>query len=200
MIYRLGGQAQRVVDGIREQIRSGTLPIGARLPAHKELAEIYGVAPLTARHALAFLETQGLVLRQQGRGTFVTAKTRAHILIVDDDADIREVLSSAVEERHCAALVGASPEEGLKLLEANPRVSLIISDVRMPNARDGLRFIRHVRQKHPSIPLAALTGFPDDLTPLLGTPECPILILSKPIYPRHMDDLLKIVVGAPNDA
>jgi GntR family transcriptional regulator, arabinose operon transcriptional repressor len=195
LIYRLGTQAQRVVDSIRDQILSGSLPIGAQLPPHKQLAEDFKVAPLTARHALAFLETQGLISRQQGRGTFVMSRHRATVLVVDDDADIRELLTEQIQARHCAAFTASTPAQGLEMLKEHPQISLVISDVRMPNAKDGLRFIKAVRQGYPKLSLAALTGFPEDLTPLLGTADCPILILSKPIFPQHMDDLLRLVVG-----
>jgi DNA-binding transcriptional regulator YhcF (GntR family) len=195
LIYRLGTQAQRVVDSIRDQIISGSLPIGAQLPPHKQLADDFKVAPLTARHALAFLETQGLISRQQGRGTFVMSRHRATVLVVDDDADIRELLTEQIQARHCATFSASAPSDGLELLKNHPQISLVISDVRMPKPQDGLRFIRTVRTNYPKLSLAALTGFPEDLTPLLGTSECPILILSKPIFPQHIDDVLKLVVG-----
>lgn len=56
---------------LREQIRSGVLKPGERLPSEEQLAARYGVSLITARRALADLAAEGLLRRLQGRGTFV---------------------------------------------------------------------------------------------------------------------------------
>lgn len=58
-------------DDIAAEMSSGTLSAGSRLPSAQELAEIYGVARLTARRAIQHLEDQRLVLVRPGKGTFV---------------------------------------------------------------------------------------------------------------------------------
>jgi PAS domain S-box-containing protein len=75
MIYDLGPRAQRVYTALREQITTGAFPPATKLPPHTELAVTFGVAPLTVRHVLSRLEEEGLVSRQQGRGTFVRPQT-----------------------------------------------------------------------------------------------------------------------------
>ncbi len=194
MIYQLGTQAGRVVEDLRTKIRSGALSVGTKLPPHKEIASHFGVAPLTARHALSVLESEGLISREQGRGTFVRSSYRASILIADDDPMIREILRDELRSLDCEVFEAANPTDALALLRKK-QVSLVISDVRMPNKNDGIGFIREVRQTMPQLPIAALTGFPEDLTPLLGTAECPVLILSKPIIAKHLEDLLSLVLN-----
>jgi len=61
----------QVADDIAEQIKAGTLAPGAMLPAERDLAEIYGVAYLTARRAVRELRDRGLVVTLPARGTFV---------------------------------------------------------------------------------------------------------------------------------
>ena len=56
---------------LREKIRSGELPPRAKLPTLVELTDIYDVAPMTARRAIAVLVSEGLVVTYPGRGTFV---------------------------------------------------------------------------------------------------------------------------------
>lgn len=58
----------RVEVMLAERIRSGAYPDGA-LPAERALALEFGVARVTIRHALRRLEDQGLVVRQERRGT-----------------------------------------------------------------------------------------------------------------------------------
>lgn len=54
-----------------EQIEAGQLKPGDRVPSERELTERYGVSRMTARQALVELETQGCLVRAQGKGTFV---------------------------------------------------------------------------------------------------------------------------------
>ncbi len=62
---------RQVADDLTTDIRSGDLPAGARLPSEMDLAEIYGVARVTIRRAMADLRKDGLVDVVHGRGTFV---------------------------------------------------------------------------------------------------------------------------------
>ncbi|WP_173264990.1 GntR family transcriptional regulator [Streptomyces pacificus] len=64
----------QVVHHIAEQIRNGRLPVGARLPAERDLSEQYGVAINTIRRAVRELRDQGLVITVPIKGTFVRAE------------------------------------------------------------------------------------------------------------------------------
>lgn len=62
----------QISRALEAKIRSGELPPGARVPGEKELAQEYGVSPITARAAMRVLLDQNLIVRYTGRGTFVT--------------------------------------------------------------------------------------------------------------------------------
>jgi DNA-binding GntR family transcriptional regulator len=63
---------QRIVQDVRQKIRSGLFTAGAKLPSTRELAETYAVAPGTVQRALTELRTAGLIYSHQGLGSFVT--------------------------------------------------------------------------------------------------------------------------------
>ena len=61
----------QVEQSIRAAIDGGTWRAGARLPGEDQLTDLLGVSRITVRHALANLETAGILRREHGRGTFV---------------------------------------------------------------------------------------------------------------------------------
>ncbi|WP_248927917.1 GntR family transcriptional regulator [Paenibacillus hamazuiensis] len=56
---------------IQEDINRGTYKAGQQLPPESELCETYGVSRITARRAISDLVEEGVLHRQQGKGTFV---------------------------------------------------------------------------------------------------------------------------------
>ena len=62
-----------VADRLRDQILSGRLEAGSRLPSEREVALALGVNRLTLRAALARLEALGLVVTRHGAGTLVAS-------------------------------------------------------------------------------------------------------------------------------
>ncbi|MEV7775121.1 PLP-dependent aminotransferase family protein [Kitasatospora sp. NPDC086791] len=64
-----------IVDEYATAIRSGALPAGTRLPTHRTLARERRVALATATRAYAELAAAGLVVGEQGRGTFVRVRS-----------------------------------------------------------------------------------------------------------------------------
>lgn len=59
---------------LRGRLQGGDWAPGDRLPTIAELGQTYGVAAVTVRQAIAILEEEGVLRRQQGLGTFVTEK------------------------------------------------------------------------------------------------------------------------------
>ncbi|KAA0972067.1 FadR family transcriptional regulator [Aureimonas fodinaquatilis] len=60
-----------VVAALEEQILSGNLPIGEKLPSESELSRDFGVSTRSVREAMQILETKGLVRRRHGERTTV---------------------------------------------------------------------------------------------------------------------------------
>ncbi len=67
--------ADRILDDLRNQIASGELPRGTRLPSERELALRYGVSGATIREAISGLTALGFVDVRHGSGAYVTAET-----------------------------------------------------------------------------------------------------------------------------
>ena len=66
-------------------------PAGQRLPSEPELAKQLGVSRATLREAMRAFETQGLIRRRQGSGTFVVGKMRG---LLDNGLEVLESLET----------------------------------------------------------------------------------------------------------
>ena len=64
---------QRIQSSIRKRIDAGQLRPGDPVSSERDLAKLHEVSLMTARHALATLEREGIVERRRGVGTFVSA-------------------------------------------------------------------------------------------------------------------------------
>jgi len=61
----------QIADNLLDQIESGELAPGTRLPPERTLSELFDVNRLTLRRALGILESQGLIIRKHGKGNFI---------------------------------------------------------------------------------------------------------------------------------
>ena len=68
-----------LVNWFEEQVRSGALRAGDRLPPERKLGERFGISRTAVREALRALAARGLVESHVGRGTFVRLPAIEHI-------------------------------------------------------------------------------------------------------------------------
>lgn len=61
----------QLVSIVKRNITAGTLSPGELLPSEAELCKTFNISRSTVRQAIGSLEAEGLVVRKQGRGTFV---------------------------------------------------------------------------------------------------------------------------------
>ncbi|MFI1586140.1 GntR family transcriptional regulator [Embleya sp. NPDC020630] len=92
---------QRIVQDVREKIRTKQLGTGDKLPSTRELSREYGVASGTVQRALSELRAARLIYSHQGRGSFVS--TNALALETDQDPTARAIAELREEMAALAA-------------------------------------------------------------------------------------------------
>ena len=112
------------------------------------------------------------------------------VLLVDDEADAREVMGCALEACGATVLAAASGEEALDLLiERREHVDVLLSDLAMPGM-DGHELIRRVRRQPDasaaSLPAAAVTAFADAREQQRALDDGFQMHMAKPLVPEAL--------------
>lgn len=82
-----------------------------------------------------------------------------HIVLIDDEKDIRDVISISLKDSGYQVEVAPDGQAGLALcLETNPQI--VITDIRMPGV-DGLKVLKTLKQTDPDVEVIVVTAFAD---------------------------------------
>ena len=85
--------------------------------------------------------------------------TRSHtILLVDDEPEICEVVTTALADQHYNVLTAADGYEAVRLL-CEHWVDLLITDVRMPGSVDGFRLAQQAKLMRPNLHVLYISGY-----------------------------------------
>jgi two-component system OmpR family response regulator len=108
---------------------------------------------------------------------------RPHILVVDDDPDIRELLEDYLTENALRVSVVASGKEMSQVL-TDEAIDLVILDLRLAG-EDGMAIVRTLRDGS-AIPIVMLTGVRDEADRVMGLELGADDYLTKPFSPREL--------------
>lgn len=116
-----------------------------------------------------------------------------HVMIVDDDREIRELAGNFLKKNGLAVTLAADGRQMRSLLE-NLSVDLIVLDIMMPGD-DGLVLCRELRSgKHRRIPILLLTARSDDMDRVLGLEMGADDYLVKPFVARELLARIKAIL------
>src|SRR5687768_16833087 len=81
---------------------------------------------------------------------------KQHILVVDDEPPIRELLASYFKKHGYDVTTAADAIETMRLADEVP-LHLVILDVLLPDS-DGLEILEQLKSAHPNLPIIIMTG------------------------------------------
>lgn len=102
-------RAERIHDALLKLIRSGTIPVGGKLPPEKELQQQYSVSRTIIRECLSRLRAEGLIVSRHGSGNYVRrlrSRDPVRLLPIADLADLlqwQELRTALESEIACFA-------------------------------------------------------------------------------------------------
>jgi len=112
------------------------------------------------------------------------------VLIVDDEADIRELVAGVLEDEGFETRLAANSDEALEAL-ATRRPSLVLLDVWLQGSRlDGLELLEEIKRGDPTIPVLMISGHGNIDTAVAAIRRGAVDFIEKPF---ESDQLLHIV-------
>ena len=124
--------------------------------------------------------------------TATGTETKATLLIVDDEFDVREVLEEYFSA-HGYATIGAENAAAARELAAKRSVDLALIDIHMPG-EDGLSLARHLRERYPAIAIIMLTSASAVIDRIVGLEVGADDYVPKPFDPRELAARVKSVL------
>lgn len=99
---------------------------------------------------------------------------KAPILIAEDEAMLRVIAVELLQDAGFEVFEAADGVEALELLQANPRIALLVSDVKMPRM-DGYALVEAGLALRPDLKVLLMTGYAQNPPPQLKARDIPIL-------------------------
>jgi len=112
-----------------------------------------------------------------------------NILIVDDDQDVREVLSDVVKNMGKHSITASDGREGLKRFQEHP-VDLVITDLKMPEM-DGTVLLKEIKRMDKDAVVIVLTGYPSIDTAVETIKEGAYDYLTKPLRVAEIEVVIE---------
>src|SRR5687767_14827710 len=119
-------------------------------------------------------------------------KLGGHILIIDDEASLRQTLARILQRAGFEVTTAANGKEGLTLVNDHP-YDLLYLDIRMPDV-SGLELLKTIHAKFPELPVILFTAQPDLNSAVEALRRGATDYLLKPLKPQAVIDRTQAVL------
>jgi CheY-like chemotaxis protein len=110
------------------------------------------------------------------------------VLVVDDDPDVRELVAMMLEESGYLVLQADRPSQALAIIDAEPKVKVMVSDVRMPEM-SGIELADIACARNASLRVVLISAY-------VPPTELPRTFLRKPFRRRELEAAVRSAMEA----
>lgn len=103
------------------------------------------------------------------------------VLLVEDEEALGDVTAALLQAHGARVLRASHAEAALRVLEAGADADIVLSDIVMPGALDGIGLARQLRRDQPGLPVVLITGYSQT-----ALDEAEFLVLRKPCTPAEL--------------
>jgi PAS domain S-box-containing protein len=124
---------------------------------------------------------------QAGRGETV--------LVVDDEPTVRMLVMEVLDELGYAALEAADGAAGLKILQSDARIDLLVTDVGLPGGMNGRQMVDAARPSRPDLEVLFITGYAENALIGNGQLEPGTHVMTKPFAMETLASRIRELIG-----
>lgn len=118
---------KQLTDILRKDIEDGKFKKGEKIPTEIELSRLYGVSRITVRTALEELAKENLLIRKQGKGTFVnTDKFSRGINGLQSFTDMCREIGKKPGAKVIKCIIEDANDKDIEVLELEPHSKIIV--------------------------------------------------------------------------
>ena len=118
------------------------------------------------------------------------------VLVVDDEPSVRMLVAEVLEDLGYAAIEAAGGPSGLRVLQSDARVDLLITDVGLPGGMNGRQVADAARVTRPGLKVLFITGYAENAAVGNGYLEPGMQVLTKPFVMEALASRIRDMIEA----
>ncbi len=116
------------------------------------------------------------------------------VLVIDDEPTIRMLIGEVLAESGYAVIEAPDGPAGLKVLESNARVDLLITDVGLPGGMNGRQVADTARASRPNLKVLFITGYAENAVIGRGRLDNGMFVMTKPFQMDILADRIREII------
>ncbi|WP_336434111.1 ATP-binding protein [Stutzerimonas stutzeri] len=125
------------------------------------------------------------------------------VLVVDDEPNVRMLVTEVLQEMGLNTLEAAEGPSGLRILDSDAHLDLLISDIGLPGGMNGRQLADAAREKRPSLRVLFITGYAESSVLQRSNATYDYEVLTKPFSISNLEDKVRSMLEPgqePDDA
>ena len=119
-------------------------------------------------------------LADQGSPALATAQEGETVLVADDEPTVRMLVTDVLEDLGYTAIEAGDSAAGLKVLQSDARIDLLVTDVGLPGGMNGRQMADAGRESRPGLKVLFITGYAENAVLNNGHLSADMQVLTKP--------------------
>jgi signal transduction histidine kinase len=127
--------------------------------------------------------------------TAARERTGKTVLVVDDEPSVRMLVSEVLEEHGYAGIEASDGPSGLRVLQSDARIDLLITDVGLPGGLNGRQLADAARITRPDLKVLFITGYAENAIIGNGQLAPGMRVLTKPFVMTTLAERIAEMIG-----
>jgi CheY-like chemotaxis protein len=117
------------------------------------------------------------------------------ILVIDDEATVRMLIVEVLREAGYDVLEAGDGAGGLKILQSNIRVDLLVTDVGLPGGMNGRQVADAARKDRPGLKVLFVTGYAENAAIGDGQLDAGMQVITKPFRMGALENRVREMIA-----